>query len=464
VQTGAEVSSRASEWWRATPAYESVGAAEFLDHRWQSAHAPADRPRLLAVLAELGGRAFADEAAAALRTAPMAVRVTPYLLSLIDWSDPAGDPIRRQFVPMAAELRPDHPMLRLDSLDEQADMPVPGLVHRYPDRALLVALDVCPVYCAFCTRSYAVGADTPAATKAHMPVDTSRWDAAFAYLERTPAVEDVVVSGGDVYQLPARHLRLLVRRLLGMRSIRRVRLATRGPAVMPMKLLSDDAWFRAVADLAAEARAARKELSVHTHVNHPRELTEVTEAAANRLFDAGVEVRNQCVLLRGVNDDGATMLELTRRLSALHFRPYYAFQHDMVPRCEHLRTPLSTALSLEKALAGATAGFNTPRFVVDVPGGGGKRGVHSYEHYSVATGISVYSAPAVKPRRPFLYFDPLDALDDDMRHRWASPGGRTALCRAAVEEAGMQAGAESVSPRRRGPARAARPARDRVVT
>ncbi|HEX8741841.1 MAG TPA: KamA family radical SAM protein [Thermoleophilaceae bacterium] len=407
-----------AEWWRRIPAYADVGRAEFHDHRWQSANSPGNQTRVLAVLRELGGDTFAQAAAEALGRAPMALRLTPYVLSLIDWSEPTADPIRRQFVPLAGELLPNHPMTRLDALEEQADMPVPGLVHRYPDRALLIALDVCPVYCAFCTRSYAVGAVHAGPAKLRMPVDAARWDAALDYLASSPQVKDVVLSGGDLAQLPARYLCELGRRLLDIASIRRIRLATRALGVLPMKLLSDEPWFAALCELDRYARRRDKEVALHVHLNHTREITSITKSAAARLFDAGITVRNQSVLLRGVNDSASELTALTRSLADLHITSYYVFQHDLVPRCEHLRTSLATALELEKQLMGSTAGFNVPRFVVDLPGGGGKRGVHTFESYDRESGVSVFTSPAVAPGRSFRYFDPLHSLTPAARARW----------------------------------------------
>ena len=169
----------------------------------------------------------------------MSIRVSPYLLSLIDWANAYNDPLRRQFVPVASRLLPDHPKLTLDSLHEQADAPVPGLTHRYPDKALFLALDTCPVYCRFCTRSYAVGVDTDEVEKVSLKATEERWERAFRYISERPELEDIVVSGGDSYQLKARQITLIGNRLLEMPNIRRIRFATKGPAVMPMKLITD---------------------------------------------------------------------------------------------------------------------------------------------------------------------------------------------------------------------------------
>ncbi|MDH3584674.1 MAG: KamA family radical SAM protein, partial [Phycisphaerae bacterium] len=184
------------EWWRHIPAYREISHDRFHDHLWQDTNSITSPRQLRTVLGELVTSHFLTDVLAGLARAPMSMRITPYLLSLIDWQDVYGDPIRRQFIPVASRMRPDHPRLQFDSLAEQSDSPVPGLTHRYPDRVLFLAMSVCPVYCRFCTRSYAVGVDTEHVTKKRLSADRERWKAAFAYIESNPAVEDVVVSGG----------------------------------------------------------------------------------------------------------------------------------------------------------------------------------------------------------------------------------------------------------------------------
>src|SRR5262245_8278749 len=223
--------------WQRIPAYRAIDEATFLDHSWQARNSITSPQKLLAALQDLVPAAFIDDVAEGFRRAPMSLRVSPYLLSLIDWNDPYSDPLRRQFVPIASRLLPDHPKLTLDSLHEQADAPVPGLTHRYPDKALFLVLDTCPVYCRFCTRSYAVGIDTDAVEKVSLKATEDRWAKAFQYIADRPELEDIVVSGGDSYQLKARQVTLIGETLLGMDNIRRIRFATKGPAVMPLKLL-----------------------------------------------------------------------------------------------------------------------------------------------------------------------------------------------------------------------------------
>ena len=336
----------------------------------------------------------------------MTLRVSPYIIGLIDWADPASDPLRRQFLPMGSEREPDHPDLILDSLAEQADSPVPGLIRRYPDKALLLTVNTCPVYCAFCTRSYAVGLNTPTVAKAQLRANRSRWAEAFAWLRDHPEVEDVVVSGGDAYNLSPAALRELGEALLGIPSVRRIRIATKGLAVLPSRIGRDPAWTKALLNFVEAGRRKMVSVALHTHFNHPNEISWVTRDAAELLFQAGVIVRNQSVLLRGVNDRADTMHQLIKRLGHLHIQPYYVYMHDMVSGTETYRTTLQTALDLEKELRGRTAGFHMPTFIVDLPGGGGKRGIHSFETYDRVAGVSTFRSPAIDQKRIFRYFDP----------------------------------------------------------
>ena len=422
------------DFWRAIPAYRDVGRDEFGDHRFQMKHTVTRPEQLLHVLRDVAPRSFCEDVADGLARAPMSVRVTPYVLCLIDWRDPYADAIRRQFIPVGSGLVADHPMLRLDSLSEQDDSPVEGLVHRYRDRALLVALDTCPVYCRFCTRSYAVGTDTESVGKISLKAKEGRWDEAFAYLRSRQDVEDVVVSGGDCYNLRPAQIAHIGDALLSLPNILRIRFATKGPAVMPQKILHDEEWVAALTGVVERGRRMHKEVALHVHFNHPREITRATKEAMDALFARGITVRNQAVLQRGVNDTVAVMRELTRRLAYCNVHPYYVYVHDLVRGVEDLRTSLQTALDLEKRVRGDTAGFNTPLFVCDAPSGGGKRVVHSFEHYDRETGISVYTSPAVKSGY-FLYFDPLDALGDDARARWDVAGERREMIETALAQA-----------------------------
>jgi lysine 2,3-aminomutase len=420
--------------WQRIPAYRLIDEATFLDHTWQAKNTITNPVKLLSAVQHLVPQSFYDDVAEGFKHSPMSIRVSPYLLSLIDWSDAYNDPLRRQFVPVASRLLPDHPKLTLDSLHEQADAPVPGLTHRYPDKALFLALDTCPVYCRFCTRSYAVGVDTDEVEKVSLKATEDRWERAFRYISERPELEDIVVSGGDSYQLKARQITLIGNRLLELPNIRRIRFATKGPAVMPMKLITDVEWVDALTNVVERGRKLSKEVVLHTHFNHPNEITAITKRALDGVFERGIITRNQSVLQRGVNDTIATMQLLVKRLGHCQVQPYYVYVHDLVKGVEDLRTTLQTALDIEKAVRGITAGFHTPTFVVDAPGGGGKRVAHSFEHYDRETGISVFAAPSVKPGY-FLYFDPVDTLAPEIQQRWKAPAEREKMIEVALAAA-----------------------------
>ncbi|KAK7545501.1 hypothetical protein IWX50DRAFT_547106, partial [Phyllosticta citricarpa] len=251
--------------------------------------------------------------------AKMSVRslLRPYTFSRIDWSNPRNDPIFRQFILTRSTMKPDHPNLTLDSLEEKADSPVPGLVHRYPDKALFRPLSVCQTYCVFCTRSYAVGANTDSVEKNSLKPGRSRWEAVSQHVQRTPQIQDIVVSGGDSYQLFPHHSEMIGNWLISGPHVRGFRFASKGLAVCPTRLFYlNDAWFNAIVAVSDKARKAGKgkATALHAHFNHPNEISWITEKASHRLFEAGVMVRNQCVLLCGVNDDTVTMSTLIRKL------------------------------------------------------------------------------------------------------------------------------------------------------
>lgn len=426
---------RDDPFWREIPGFADVSPEEFRSHTFQQRRSITNPRQLREALGDLQPDSFYHDLAAGIKAAPMALRVSPYLLSLINWSDPYHDPIRTQFLPLRSEQRPNHPLLQFDSLHEQEDSPVAGLTHRYPDKALFLPQNSCPVYCRFCTRSYAVGSDTEEVTKIKLVATLSRWEQAFAYIASQPQLEDIVISGGDSYNLKAEHLELIGRRLLALPNIRRIRYATKGLCVMPQKILTDDPWLDALTRVVQLGREMHKDVVVHTHFNHPNEITGFTRDAMGRLVQRGIHVRNQTVLQRSVNARASVMQLLVRQLSYVNIHPYYVYTHDMVPGVEDLRTSLATAQEIEKLVRGHTAGFNTPHFVVDTMGGGGKRGVHSEEHYDRQTGIAVFTSPAVKPGKHFLYFDPIADLAEEVRWRWTIPGERRAMIDEALAAA-----------------------------
>jgi lysine 2,3-aminomutase len=411
---------RSGAFWQRLPAYAKVSESDFLDHQWQAKNSITTFPKLLAALEGLVPPAFIRDAEKGFRHAPMPVRVSPYLLSLIDWTNPFDDPLRIQFIPLLSRRLPDHPKVDLDPLHERQDMPVPGLSHRYPDKVLFLPVATCPVYCRFCTRSYAVGLDTEEVHKLTFSVDPERWRAAIEYVKSRPEVEDVLISGGDATQLRAEQVTYLGEAFLGIPTVRRIRFATKGLAVIPQKFLTDNDWTDALTRIVEKGRAQHVDVMVHTHINHPNEITSITQAAADKLHQRGIMVRNQSVLMKNVNDTVATMGLLIKRLAYINVHPYYTYVHDMVKGVEDLRTTVATGTYIEKRLRGLVGGFNMPTFVVDTPGGG-KREVHSYEHYDQETGVSVWISPVVHPGDYFCYFDPIHLLPPAGKARWANP-------------------------------------------
>ncbi|MBI2375486.1 MAG: KamA family radical SAM protein [Deltaproteobacteria bacterium] len=422
------------EFWRLIPAFRNVDKDTFLDWRWQNRNCITSSKDLRATLGDLVPEEFYRDVEQGLARAPMTVRLTPYVVARIDWNNRDRDPVRRQFLTIGSQLRADHPMAQLDSLHEQEHSPVPGLVHRYTDKALFLTLDTCPVYCRFCTRSYSVGLDTQKVEKLSIGVNRLRWERAFEYVRSRPEVEDIVISGGDTFQLKPDQVRLIGHTLLDIPHVRRMRFATKGPAVLPMKLLSHHEWVEALIEVHRRARKLHKEVCIHTHFAHPNEITGITRDGMNRLFEEGLTVRNQAVVMRGVNDDAATLRTLVKRLSFVNIHPYYLYQHDFVPGVEDLRTALSATAELERNVRGATAGFNTPTFVIDVPGGGGKRDVHSFDHYDRTTGVAVYRSPNVDADALYLHFDPIHLLPAEGQARWSVRGEHGAIVEEAIAQ------------------------------
>ncbi|KAI9688963.1 MAG: hypothetical protein M1822_000700 [Bathelium mastoideum] len=421
------------EYWKRIPRWQDTGTNDFLDYKWQTANSVHNPQQMFSFLSSVlpseipakidlstdaqssstqprTSSELIEDVALGISKAPMAVRLTPHILSSIDWTRPLDDPLLRQFIPLGSRFRPDHPMLRLDSLNEIGDSPVKGIIHRYPDKVVFLASSVCPVYCRFCTRSYAVGSETNSVSQKtrFLPIQ-KKWQPMFNYIESTPVLADVLVSGGDGYTLSAEQLTLIGERLLQIPHIRRVRFASKGLGICPSRILDpEDQWAQVLIALSQDARERGKSVALHTHINHPREITWITEQAALLLHRAGVTMRNQTVLLRGVNNDLPTMQHLIRRLADLNIQPYYVLQGDMVQGVEDLRTPLSDILDLEAQIRGTISGFMTPNFIVSLPGGGGKRLAVSYKEYNREEGVSVFEAGDFKKgSKLYHYYDPL---------------------------------------------------------
>jgi lysine 2,3-aminomutase len=279
--------------------------------------------------------------------------VTPYYLSLVARDDDA-QPLRRTVIPHPQELVRT-PGEADDPLGEEADSPVPGIIHRYPDRALLMVTDCCSSYCRYCTRSRVVGHGQVAA-------QAERLQRAIDYLRATPEIRDVLISGGDPLTLSDRRLDWILTSLRQIPHIEMLRLGTKVPAVLPQRITPP------------LCRMLRKHhpLWISLHFIHPDECTPESYLACTRLADAGIPLGSQTVLLKGVNDDVATMKNLFHRLLMMRVRPYYLYQCDPIAGSAHFRTPVAKGLEIIEGLRGFTTGYAVPHYVIDAPGGGGK--------------------------------------------------------------------------------------------
>lgn len=286
-----------------------------------------------------------------LKTLRMAI--TPYYLSLIDPSNP-HDPVRKQAVPTSYEIKKSTVDLK-DPLAEDADSPVKGLTHRYPDRVLFLVTDQCSMYCRHCTRRRFAGQSDAA-------VPASQIDACIEYISQTPEIRDVLLSGGDCNLISDAKLEDIIKRLREIPHVEIIRLGTRTPVVMPQRITQE------FCDMLAKYHP----IWLNTHFNHPNEITEESSLACQRLVNAGIPVGNQTVLLAGVNDCAHTMKELVHELVKIRVRPYYIYQCDLSEGIEHFRTSVATGIGIMESLRGHTSGFAVPTFVVDAPGGGGK--------------------------------------------------------------------------------------------
>lgn len=281
------------------------------------------------------------------------VDITPYFISLIDPADP-DDPIRKQVVPTDRELVPFTAMME-DSLAEDRHSPVPGLVHRYPDRVLMLVTTQCATYCRYCTRSRIVG--DPSAT-----FSRAEFEMQIEYLQRTPQVRDVLLSGGDPLVLAPKILDEILRRLREIEHIEIVRIGSRVPVFLPMR----------ITDELCEMLQKYHPLWLNIHVNHSNEISQELAEATDRLTRAGIPLGNQAVLLAGVNDNIHIQRQLVHDLVRIRVRPYYLYQCDLVEGAGHFRTPVAKGIEIMEGLRGHTSGYAVPQFIVDAPGGGGK--------------------------------------------------------------------------------------------
>ena len=325
-------------------------SADPSDWRWQARHALSRLEELEAqlVLSDAERRGIERALAGGF---PMSI--TPYYLSLCSVDDPFC-PIRLQCVPRIEEGQEVAGDLR-DPLGEEAHQVAPHLVQRYPDRVLLLVSDRCAVYCRFCTRSRMVGQGGGARSMEEL-------EPAFRWLESHPEVSDVIVSGGDPLLASSARIEKILRRLAGIESVLYVRMASRLPVTLPQRIDEE----------LCQALRAHPSLWVMTHFNHPKELTPEAKRACALLADRGLPVMNQSVLMRGVNDDAATLEALFRGLVRMRVRPYYLLQADPVRGTGHLRTPLQSGIRIMEALQGRLSGIALPKLIVDTPGGRGK--------------------------------------------------------------------------------------------
>ena len=329
--------------------YPTVKDVDWNDWRWQT----RNRIKTIADLERLIQLSGDERQALQERGSLLPLGITPYYMSLIDPIDP-NEALRRTVVPVTGEfvLGPGEAD---DPLGEDHDSPVPGLVHRYPDRVLLLALDFCTTYCRYCTRSRVVGHGELAPTDA-------RLNAILDYLRRTPSVRDVLISGGDPLALSDEKLDHLLGRLREIPHIEFIRIGTKTPAVLPQRITPN----------LIRILKKHQPIWISIHYTHPNECTPEAWRACARLVDAGVPLGSQTVLLRGVNDNVGCMTELMQRLLLMRVKPYYLYQCDPIRGSDHFRTPVQTGFEIIQGLRGHTTGYAVPTYVIDAPGGGGK--------------------------------------------------------------------------------------------
>ena len=436
--------------WTRLPGFAGVTREEWASAQWQRSHCVKNVKQLRDLMGDLlEDRFYADLERDQAERATMSMLVPPQMMNTIvpvshDGGTPTAaqfteafyaDPVRRYMLPVFSDRRtdwPSHPYSTRDSLHEHEMWVAEGLTHRYPTKVLAELLSTCPQYCGHCTRMDLVGNSTPVIEKLKFdlkPVD--RYDAMISYLQSQPGVRDVVVSGGDVANLPWKNLEAFVARLLDIDNIRDIRLATKALMGLPQHWLQDD--VRAGMErLATTARRRGVGLAIHTHVNAAQSVTPIVAEAARAMFDAGVrDVRNQGVLMRGVNDSVHALLDLSfNLLDGAGIMPYYFYMCDMIPSAEHWRLAVWEAQALQHGIMGYLPGFATPRIVCDVPYVG-KRWVHQIHEYdrdrgitywtkNYRTGIETSDADALS--RTYEYYDPIHTLPAAGQDWWREHG------------------------------------------
>jgi len=436
--------------WTRLPGWSTVTTEEWENAQWQRSHCVKNIKQLRTVMGDLLTDDFYDDLELdQAERATMSMLIPPQMVNTMvpdshDTGTPTAqtfteafyaDPVRRYMLPVFSDRRtdwPSHPYSSRDSLHEHDMWKAEGLTHRYPTKVLAEVLSTCPQYCGHCTRMDLVGNSTPTIQKLKLelkPVD--RMQQHIDYLKATPTVRDVVVSGGDVGNMPWKNLEAYVDKILDVENIRDIRLATKALMGLPQHWYSDDVLAGAER-LATKASARGVGLAVHTHVNHANSVTPLVARASRGLLDAGIrDVRNQGVLMAGINNSVEQMLDLCfSLLDGASILPYYFYMPDMIPFAEHWRVSLADAQRLQHGVMGYLPGFATPRVTCDVPFVG-KRWVHQVDEYDHVLGISYWSKnyrtgielddpDAV--RKKHVYYDPVHSLPEEGQDWWVNEG------------------------------------------
>ncbi|MCX6112131.1 MAG: lysine 2,3-aminomutase [Proteobacteria bacterium] len=335
--------------YKAVPLFKDVSQQDWNDWKWQIKNAIRDIPTLEKVIPL--STEDKEHLAKCLKKFRMAI--TPYYAALIDRND-VNCPVRLMAIPQIDELRDEKSDLD-DPLHEDGDSPVHNLIHRYPDRALLLITNECSMYCRHCTRRRLVGDSDSCASSEDI-------DNAIKYIQKTPEIRDVIISGGDPLTLADDKLESVIKRIRDIDHVEIIRIGTRMPVVLPQR----------ITDELCNMLKKYHPIYVNVHFNHPKEITDEARAACAKIADAGINVGNQSVLLQGVNDCPNIMKKLVHDLMRIRVKPYYIYQCDLSRGISHFRTPISKGIEIIENLRGHTTGMAVPTFVVDAPGGGGK--------------------------------------------------------------------------------------------
>lgn len=419
--------------WKRIPGYKNVTEKEWNDALWQR----RNMVKTVDQFRQVFGQYVTDDMCQDIlrdqqERSTMAMLIPPQMINTMDEKDLTRDPIRRYMVPFFSERDrkwPSHPKAARDSLHEHDMWVTEGLTHRYPTKVLAELLPTCPQYCGHCTRMDLVGQSVPQVKKRQFEASQpDRLEKMLEYLRKNRGVRDVVVSGGDIANVPPAVLEKFVSSLLDIENIRDIRLASKGLMGIPQHFLQDD-MLKAMDRVAKKAVERGVAVALHTHVNNARSLTPLVALAAKKLLAMGFrDVRNQGVLLRGVNDSQKQLLDLCFKLQDhAHITPYYFYMCDMIPNSEHWRVSVWQAQKLQHDIMGYLPGFATPRILCDVPFVG-KRWVHQVHSYDRVKGISYWTKnylTSIEWDKPemlnqlYEYFDPIDTLPAEGQKYWA---------------------------------------------